>query len=291
MVLSKFLDPKNNYAFRRIFGNKDNKNILIHFLNDILSRTGENKIEEVTFLSPILDPEIASQKESIVDVLCEDSTGVKFICEMQVARVSGFEKRAQFYASKAYSSQASVGSKYQDLKEVIFIAITDFVLFPKKTAYKSDHVVLDKKTYEHDLKDFSFTFIELPKFPKTKEDQLENIVEKWCYFFKYASETSEKDLKKIVGDDVIIGQAYDQLVKYNWTDDERALYEWIEKNENDNVSCLNQSRKEGLEEGRKAREIEIAKNLLKAGASIGLISESTGLPKAEIIQLHEEIAQ
>ncbi|MGL9717934.1 MAG: Rpn family recombination-promoting nuclease/putative transposase, partial [Wolbachia sp.] len=233
-----------------------------------------------------------------VDVLCEDSTGVKFICEMQVARVSGFEKRAQFYASKAYSSQASVGSKYQDLKEVIFIAITDFVLFPKKAAYKSDHVVLDKKTYEHDLKDFSFTFIELPKFPKTKEDQLENIVEKWCYFFKYASETSEKDLKKIVGDDVIIGQAYDQLVKYNWSDDERALYEWIEKNENDNVSCLEQSRKEGLEEGRKegkiegrkAREIEIAKNLLKAGASIGLISESTGLPKAEIIQLHEEIA-
>ncbi|MGL9718474.1 MAG: PD-(D/E)XK nuclease family transposase, partial [Wolbachia sp.] len=56
MVLSKFLDPKNNYAFRRIFGNNDNKNILIHFLNDILSRTGENKIEEVTFLSPILDP-------------------------------------------------------------------------------------------------------------------------------------------------------------------------------------------------------------------------------------------
>ncbi|MGL9717405.1 MAG: Rpn family recombination-promoting nuclease/putative transposase [Wolbachia sp.] len=302
MALSKFLDPKNNYAFRRIFGNKDNKDILIHFLNDILSRTGENKIEEVTFLSTILDPDIASKKESIVDVLCEDSTGVKFICEMQVARVSGFEKRAQFYASKAYSSQASVGSKYQDLKEVIFIAITDFVLFPKKTAYKSDHVVLDKKTYEHDLKDFSFTFIELPKFPKTKEDQLENIVEKWCYFFKYASETSEKDLKKIVGDDVIIGQAYDQLVKYNWTDDERDLYEWNKKNDDDNVSCLEQSRAEGKIEGRKegiqigeergreAEKIEVAKNLLKAGISIDVISQTTGLSKAEIEQLQEEIA-
>ncbi|MGL9717625.1 MAG: hypothetical protein ACR5K9_02855 [Wolbachia sp.] len=165
----------------------------------------------------------------------------------------------------------------------------------------------------------------MPKFPKTKEDQLENIVEKWCYFFKYASETSEKDLKKIVGDDVVIGQAYDQLVKYNWTDDERALYEWIEKNENDNVSCLNQKfnegKKEGIQIGKergiqighgKGREegiligeergiqighekgemkakIAVAKNLLKAGVSVDLIAESTSLSLDEIEQLKEEV--
>lgn len=105
MALSKFLDPKNNYAFRRIFGTEKNKDILIHFLNDILGRTGEAKIEDVAFLSPIQDPEIAAKKESIVDVLCRDSTGVRFICEMQVARTNGFEKRAQFYASKAMLSK------------------------------------------------------------------------------------------------------------------------------------------------------------------------------------------
>ncbi len=114
--MSKFLDPKNNYAFKRIFGTEKNKDILIHFLNDILGRTGEAKIEDVAFLSPIQDPEIAAKKESIVDVLCRDSTGVRFICEMQVARTSGFEKRVQFYASKAYSSQAGVGDQYQNLK-------------------------------------------------------------------------------------------------------------------------------------------------------------------------------
>ncbi|MGL9717795.1 MAG: Rpn family recombination-promoting nuclease/putative transposase, partial [Wolbachia sp.] len=100
-------------------------------------------------------------------------------------------------------------------------------------------------------------------------------------------------------------------VKYNWTDDERALYEWIEKNENDNVSCLNQKfnegKKEGIqighekgreegiqighEKGRKEREVEVAKNLLKAGVSIDLIAESTGLSLDEIEQLQEEIAQ
>ncbi len=82
MAFSKFLDPKNDFAFRRIFGTEKNKDILVHFLNDILGLTGEAEIKDVKFLSPIQNPEIAAKKESIVDVLCRDSTGVQFICEM-----------------------------------------------------------------------------------------------------------------------------------------------------------------------------------------------------------------
>ena len=32
MAITKFLDPKNDVAFRRIFGSEQNKDILIHFL-------------------------------------------------------------------------------------------------------------------------------------------------------------------------------------------------------------------------------------------------------------------
>src|SRR5437016_3935268 len=148
MVLSKFLDPKNDCAFRRIFGSLNNKDITIHFLNDILELKDVNQIKDISFLSPIQDPVIASQKQSIVDVLCIDSTGVQTIVEMQVAKTSGFEKRAQYYAAKAYTNQADVGDQYHDLKGVVFIAITNFILFPDKEAYKSDHVTLDKITSE-----------------------------------------------------------------------------------------------------------------------------------------------
>ncbi|NSM56489.1 Rpn family recombination-promoting nuclease/putative transposase, partial [Wolbachia endosymbiont of Atemnus politus] len=151
--------------------------------------------KNVKFLNPILSPDIAVKKESIVDVLCRDSKGVQTIVEMQVARTTGFEKRAQYYAAKAYSSQANVGDQYQDLKEIIFIAITNFILFPDKPGYKSDHVILDKVNFEHDLKDFSFTFIELPKFNK-KEDQLENIIEKWCYFLGMQMRLVKRPYKK-----------------------------------------------------------------------------------------------
>ena len=49
MSITRFLDPKNNFAFIQIFGREKNKDILIHFLNDILGYTGEEKIKEVTF--------------------------------------------------------------------------------------------------------------------------------------------------------------------------------------------------------------------------------------------------
>ncbi len=97
MALSKFLDPKLDLTFKKIFGTEKNKNILIHFLNDILGCTEVNTIQEVEFLSTIMDPEIASDRQSIVDVLCRDSSGSRYIIEMQLARDKGFEKRAQLY--------------------------------------------------------------------------------------------------------------------------------------------------------------------------------------------------
>ncbi|WP_038249399.1 PD-(D/E)XK nuclease family transposase, partial [Wolbachia endosymbiont of Glossina morsitans morsitans] len=54
MGLSKFLDPRNDLCFKKIFGTEKNKNILIHFLNDILGFTEINAIQEVEFLSTII---------------------------------------------------------------------------------------------------------------------------------------------------------------------------------------------------------------------------------------------
>ncbi|WP_265041230.1 Rpn family recombination-promoting nuclease/putative transposase [Wolbachia endosymbiont (group A) of Calamotropha paludella] len=223
----------------------------------------------------------------------------------QLARDKGFEKRAQLYAAKAYSRQADKGDQYHDLKEIIFIAIADCILFPDKSEYKSKHTIRDEDTNEHDLKDFYFIFIELPKFPKTKEDQLENIVEKWVYFFKYADETSEEELEKIIGSDLIIKKAYEELNRFNWSEKEFIAYEQEIKRIRDEQAVLAQKlddatqkgRQEGIQighekgraEGRKERDIEVAKNLLKAGVSIDIISQTTGLPKAEIKQLQKEI--
>ena len=270
-MLSKFLDPKNDVAFKKIFGTEKNKDILIHFLNDMITFKKKQQIVDVTFLRPVQDPETIAKKTSIVDILCKDESGNTYIVEMQVAKEKGFEKRAQYYASKAYVGQANSGGAYHDLKEIIFLAITDFIMFPNKKEYKSNHVILDWDSLENDLKDFSFTFLELPKF--TKEiDQLGNMTDKWSYFFKHAEETSEQELQKLIGHDSIIQKAFSELDRFSWNDQELLTYDQAEKYEGAYRASMDQKFDEGMEQGievGKREGIEVGK---REGREEGLVA-------------------
>jgi predicted transposase/invertase (TIGR01784 family) len=296
MAITKFLDPKNDVAFRRIFGSEKNKDILIHFINDVLELKNGDKIKEVTFLPTIQIPEIAAKKQSVIDVLCKDENGVQLIIEMQVSPQQGFEKRAQYYAAKAYSRQLNKGkeegARYIDLKAVIFIAISANIIFKDKICYKSDHIILDKESYAHDLQDFSFTFIELPKFKITDINLLTNIIEKWCYFFKNAAKTSEADLRKLIGSDLVIERAYEELNQFNWTEEELLIYEQETKRIMDNQAAedykLKQMQQQIIEaeiKGKAEGKAEIARNLVKAGLAVDLIASFTGLTVEEIVKL------
>ena len=293
MAISKFLDPKNDVAFKKVFGSEKHKDILIHFINDILELKDNNQIKDVEYLSPIQDPEIAYKKQSIVDVLCKDKNGVQFIVEMQVAPTKGFQKRAQYYAAKAYSRQLNSGQnedgRYQNLKEVIFIAIADCIIFPDKSEYKSDHVILDKNNYDHDLQDFSFTFIELPKFKKETIEELNSIVEKWCFFFKNAAKTSEEDLKKLIGSDLVIEQAYDALSQFNWNEQELLAYDQEIKRIRDNIAALDYQYDKGIEKGIEKGIKQTAIKMLKQNLDNSLISSITGLSTDEILKLKNKL--
>jgi predicted transposase/invertase (TIGR01784 family) len=284
-MLSKFLDPKNDYAFKRIFASERNKDILIHFLNDTILFKNHGHIVDVQILKTVLDPETASKKISIVDILCTDQNGNIYIVEMQVAKEKGFEKRAQYYASKAYISQANAGGEYHDLKEVIFLAIVDFIMFPDKKAYKSDHVILDRENHDHDLKDFSFTFLELPKFNKDV-DHLTTMLDKWAYFFKHADETKEEDLDKIIGNDQIIGRAFKELNRFSWDDEELRTYDQEDKYERIHRAIMAQQFDEGHAKGKLEAMLAIAKTLRKQGIETSIIQSATGLSTEKIENLN-----
>ena len=192
---------------------------------------------------------------------------------MQVAQEKGFAKRAQYYASKAYVSQANVGGEYYNLKEIIFLAISNFVMFPNKKTYKSDHVILDKESLENDLKDFSFTFIELPKFDKDI-DHLKNMTDKWAYFFKHAEETSKQDLQKLIGHDQIIERAFDELDRFSWNDEEIRTYDQAEKYAGAYRASMtykfDEGKKAGIEEGKKVGIEEGKKVGIEEGKKAGI---------------------
>ena len=308
-MLDKFLDPKNDLAFKRVFGSEKNKDILIQFLNDILDHQYIGEIRAITFLPTIQDPEVAANKQSIVDVLCQDQHGVQYIVEMQVTATTGFQKRAQYYASKAYSGQLFAGDDYQKLRDVIFLAITNFTMFPEEAAIKSDHLILNSDTYTHKLQGLRFIFIELPKFTK-KIEELTSIRDKWYYYLKYAPSTTPEAYWKLVKDSPALKRAYDELERFSWSAEELTKYDQIIKRDKDNASAwiahfqkgeekgrqegkaagleegekkgIEKGLKEGREEGIQQEKLEIAKQMLSKGLDMQLICEMTGLSEQRI---------
>ena len=180
----KFVDIKNDVAFRKIFGNENRKEVLISFLNAVLQLQNNSKVAEVDILTPFQIPELRGGKVTIVDVKAKDQNGKTYIVEMQVAELEGFDKRVLYYASKSYSAQIQRGDDYEKLKPTFFIGILDFIA-TENQSFISRHILTDAETKEHFIKDIEFNFIELPKFTKTA-NQLETIIDQWVYFIKNA---------------------------------------------------------------------------------------------------------
>src|SRR5512140_1323299 len=124
-----FADPKIGFAFKRIFGSDEHKDVLVGFLNHMLDLDERRRITSVELLPPEQRPPVAELKLSIVDVKCTDARGVTYVVEMQVLQVEGFEKRVVYNVAKAYVNQIARGHGYPSLKDVVGITICDFVLW------------------------------------------------------------------------------------------------------------------------------------------------------------------
>ncbi|MCU0547032.1 MAG: Rpn family recombination-promoting nuclease/putative transposase, partial [Oscillatoriaceae cyanobacterium Prado104] len=62
-----FINPKTDYAFKKIFGSSDSKDILISFLNAIIYDDNPT-IEDLEIINPNLPPRVDGLKDSSLDV-------------------------------------------------------------------------------------------------------------------------------------------------------------------------------------------------------------------------------
>ncbi len=262
----KFVDIKNDIAFRKIFGNDNKKEILISFLNSVLGFTEKDKIVTVTILNPFQLPELIHYKTTVIDVKATDQNGHYYIVEMQVADKENFAKRIQLYASKAYTMQIVKGDDYHLLKPTIFIGILNFNFLQSKT-YLTKHIICDPKTQEQALKDFDYNFIELLKFEKGISD-CKTLVDKWIFFIKNA-ENLEVIPDNI--DDKGLTEAYKDADQMTWTPKELELYDYAKMRERDEI----EEREKAYLQGADDKTIETVKELHKLGLSIDNISIAT----------------
>jgi len=285
----KFVNPRNDVAFKKIFGSEEKSEILIAFLNAVLDLSGERAIRTVRILNPYQTPKIETLKMTILDVEAIDNRGVTFIVEMQIEHVASARKRFTYYTAKAYSSQIERGEDYPRLNQVIFIGILDFNLF-ENDHYLSRHQILDTVTHRQELQDLEFNFIELPKFNKGS-DEINTVLDKWIYFIKYAD-----DLEVVPAhvDEPALQSAYQAANRFGWSKEDLAVYEYRGIKIQDAGGALEYAeqkgwqrgwqggRQSGLQEGSQNQALETARRMLARGYRPAEIAEVTGLSLEQI---------
>ena len=114
--MSRYLDPKADIVFKKIFG--EHPKLLISFLNAVLPLEANRLIVSLTYLPAEQIPDIPEFKRTIADVKCTDAQGRVFIVEMQMNWTDSFKQRLLFGASQALVKQVKKGKEYKLLQPV-----------------------------------------------------------------------------------------------------------------------------------------------------------------------------
>lgn len=183
----RYLDPKNDLTFKRIFG--EHPHLMKSFLNALLPL--ESPIESLEYLSQELVPNIPLFKNSIVDVRCKDQKGRQFIVEMQMLWTDSFKSRVVFNASKTYVKQIDKGEEYKSLEPVYSLNLINENFEPNLEEYFHHYKIIHTLHNDKIIKGLEFIFIELPKF-KTKQYRDKKLQVLWLRFLTEIKDNQEK---------------------------------------------------------------------------------------------------
>jgi predicted transposase/invertase (TIGR01784 family) len=306
-VPMRFLNPKTDFAFKKIFGSEESRDILLSFLNAILDLQHPYLIQEVEILDPYLAPKIQGMKDTYLDVRVKDEQGRSYIIEMQVLNVAGFEKRILYNACKAYANQIQKGEDYHSLTPVVAITITDFTMFDELPEVVNRFKLRAKANPEICQDDLELVFAELPKFRKA-ESQLDSVLDKWLYFLKTAPDLTA--IPPVLAQEPAIAHAFGIANKAGLTAEELDDQERREIFIQDQRGALSlaeqrgrsagkeegfaEGREEGLalgrQEGEYRKALAIAANLLDV-LDDATIAAKTGLDATAIAKLRRGSAE
>jgi predicted transposase/invertase (TIGR01784 family) len=273
--MMRFINPKTDFAFKRIFGSSESKNILKSFLNALIYE-GKPIIQDLEIIDPALAAPIAGLKDTYLDVKAKINDGKTVIIEMQVLNVSAFAKRVIYNAAKTYATQLGKGEGYSKLKPVIALTITDFEMFEKNPKVISHFVFKERDDFfEYPDPEIELFFVELPKFNKSLEE-LETLTDKWIYFMKNAP-----SLGVIPNQMQEISELKEAFTIANEANLSPAELEDLEKRE-----MVMEDQRNLILRGRQEKALEIAKQLLDV-LDDQTISEKTGLTLEAIQQLRQ----
>lgn len=322
-IEERYISLLTDFGFKRIFGTKPNKDLLINFLNSLFD--GFQVIKDVKYLNSEHVGDVFAERKAIFDVYCENERGEKFIVEMQNAYQKYFKDRSLFYSSFPIREQAPKGAEWNfQLEHVYTVALLNFDLEEEafdKNDINHDVGLLDKKTLKVFNDKLSFKYVEIAKFNKT-EEELDTLYDKWLYVLKNLSRLDErpsalkeKVFTKLFEEAEIAKFTPTELKEYEdslkaYRDVKNSIDTALEKGREEGMAKglekgmakgLEKGREEGMakgmekglakglekgrEEGMEKEKLSTARRLLSMGLSEEQVSTATELPLEEIQKL------
>ena len=220
--MAKYLDPKADVTFKKVFG--EHKNLVISLLNALLPLDPGKQVETIEYMTSEMVPETPFGKNSIVDVRCEETGGRKFIVEMQMEWFPDFMQRVLLNASKAYVRQLPKGDDYQLLQPVYSLNLVNHTFLPDMDGYYHYYHLVHDLDSQKVLDGLHIVFVELPKF------KAKNLTEKkmqvlWLRFLTEIDRDGADDVSQDLLDNPQTGEALEIVRESGLNDAERAAYE------------------------------------------------------------------
>ena len=278
------INPLVDFAFKKLFGSEENKDLLMSLINAIVSE--QDQVSEIELKNPYNLADYQNGKMSILDIKAKSkTTACWFNVEMQISEDYHFDKRAIYYWSKLVTEQLSEGMMFKALPKTISIIILDFNFIPNTSEVHNRYKILNTQTgLDDNLHDvFELHYIELKKFYKSFE-QIETALDRWNTFLTKAGSLDKNYIPVELANDKEIVKAINAVDRM-FDEEERTVYdvrmqalmEVESKIASAEEKGLEKGLEKGIEKGTNEAKKEIALNLLEEGMAMKNVAKVTGL--------------
>ncbi len=198
------IDPRVDFASKKMLGSPEHPAVTIHFLNSILKP--KDPVVDVTILNPLIGRDRTEDKIVILDILAKDSTGRLFNIEVQTRLPLCFPNRLLYYNCRNYGNQLHQGEGYSKLRPAISISLVDRRVFSEAESqgrwHHSFRLRCDQDPSLVMTEDFEFHIIELPKF-RPESDNIAGLPpdQKWLYLFTHAAAMEPGQLSELLAEE------------------------------------------------------------------------------------------
>ena len=275
MTMKKFLSPRNDVVFKRLFGDERNTDILTAFLKSALTLPADD-YEEVTLVDPHLRRESLDDKLGILDVKVKTRSGKIIDIEIQVSNLPQLRERIVFYLARMITEQIGEGDSYKTIQRSISILIADHVLISENQHYHNCYTLYDPHTDSEFTNLLEVNTLELPKLPENADG---TVLWDWL---KFLDARNEEELTMLADKNLEVKKAVGKLMELSSDEQTRLLAESREKLRRDIDARERGAKESGWNEAQRA----IARNALNHNMSLEDIAAITGLPLEEIRTLH-----